>query len=478
MFTLISNHPLAIGTVLLLLDLAVWHSIAQKHRLARLATRVTAFILFSWVLNSTGMSPLTPAPWPDDATLNMVASLLEIMWWLFAARVLTVILGVVLFQRNGHAGRLLQEVMGAVIFLIAIVAAAAYVMQLPVKGLLATSGAMAIIVGLALQSTLSDVFSGIVLNTTKPYQVDDWISIDGTEGKVVDIDWRATHLMTSNGAMAVIPNSLAAKAKLLNFSRPINMHGVSIRIAVPAQVRPRKVLDALEKALQGTTALLISPKPKVAVKESTLEYMEYEASGFIRSMDQKTEAQNLLFDLAHRHLQASGVNWASEATDRPWSRPRALLEDVRVFRSLSNDDKDHLAERMISVEYPEDQLILAYGATSDDLLVIGTGVVSASIKDGEKLIEAGRMGPGEILGEDNLVSEGASMAEFRTLTTCILYRIDKQELKACMVDRSEVRAAFTKLQHYRQHKSQSLLLQRPPEVRKGGFLSWLHIKER
>ncbi len=475
MFALINNHPLAIGSVLLLLDLAVWHSIPQQHRIARLATRATAFVLFSWVLNSTGMSPLTPAPWPEDATLNMVATLLEILWWLFAARLLTVILGAVLFQR-GHAGRLLQDVMGAVIFLIAIVAAAAYVMQLPVKGLLATSGAMAIIVGLALQSTLSDVFSGIVLNTTKPYQLDDWISIDGTEGKVVDIDWRATHLMTSNGAMAVIPNSVAAKAKILNFSRPSNIHGVSITIAVPAQVRPRKVLDALEKALQGTTALLISPKPKAAVKNSALEYMEYEASGFIRSMDQKTDAQNLLFDLAHRHLQASGVSWAADQPEKPWSRQRAVLEDVRVFRSLTSEEKDRLAEHMTSVEYPEDHLILAYGATSEDLLVIGTGVVSASIKDGEKMLEAGRLGPGEILGEDNLVSEGTSLAEFRSLTTCILYRIDKQELKACMVERSEVRAAFTKLQRYRQHKSQSLLLQKPMEIRKGGFLNWLHMK--
>ena len=82
---------------------------------------------------------------------------------------LTVLLGAVMMQRVGHTGRLLQDLVGAVIFLIAIIAAMAYVLDLPVKGVLATSGAVAIIVGLALQSTLSDVFSGIVLNTTKPY---------------------------------------------------------------------------------------------------------------------------------------------------------------------------------------------------------------------------------------------------------------------------------------------------------------------
>jgi hypothetical protein len=153
-----------------------------------------------------------------------------ILWWLYAARVLTEVIGLVLMRRIGHSGRLLQDVIGALVFLAAIVAAAGYVLELPVKRLLATSGVVAIVVGLALQSTLSDVFSGIVLNTTKPYQVDDWISIDGVEGKVLDIDWRATHLLTSAGSTAVVPNSVAAKAKIVNLSRPSNMHGVSISI--------------------------------------------------------------------------------------------------------------------------------------------------------------------------------------------------------------------------------------------------------
>lgn len=173
--------------------------------------------------------------------------MLGIGWWLFAARTVTVVIGVILGSRSGHTGRLLQDVLGAVIFLVAVVAAAAYVLQLPVKGLLATSGVMAIVIGLALQSTLSDVFSGIVLNTTRPYQVGDSISIDGTEGKVIDIDWRATRLLTSNGSMAVIPNSVAAKAKLLNFSQPNDIHGVSISVVVPAKVRPRRYLMPWKK---------------------------------------------------------------------------------------------------------------------------------------------------------------------------------------------------------------------------------------
>ncbi|MDD0976651.1 mechanosensitive ion channel family protein [Pseudomonas fontis] len=468
------DYPLLIGATLLLLDLLLWRAIPLERRTWRITARVIAFLLFSWVLIDAGMSPLQPAPWPDDISRNLLATILEITWWLFGARTLTVVLGLMLISRSGHTGRLLQDVVGAVIFLIAIVAAAAYVMQLPVKGLLATSGVMAIVIGLALQSTLSDVFSGIVLNTTRPYQIDDVISIDGTEGKVIDIDWRATRLLTSNGSMAVIPNSVAAKAKLLNFSRPSDVHGVSISVVVPAQVRPRRVLDALEKTLQGSSALLSSPAPKASIKLATLESVEYEASGFVRSMEQKTEVRNQMFDLAHRHLEAAGVVWNADTSPQPWNRQRALLENVRIFRSLSTEEKDSLSQRMTSVEYPADQVILGVDQASESVLVIGTGVVSASVHNGDALIEAGRMGPGEVLGLEGLLDGADSNAEFRTLTSCILYRIDKNDVRSCLDQRSEVMAALTKLQRFRHQASQSLLLQKPAVVKKGGFLSWLH----
>lgn len=474
--TFIQDHALLISITLLLLDLLLWRAIPLEQRNWRTASRVLAFLLFSTVLISAGISPLQPPPWPDDVARNLVATVLEIVWWLFAARTLTVILGLVLISRSGHTGRLLQDVLGAVIFLVAIVAAAAYVMQLPVKGLLATSGVMAIVIGLALQSTLSDVFSGIVLNTTRPYQLDDWISIDGTEGKVIDIDWRATRLLTGNGSMAVIPNSVAAKAKLLNFSRPNDVHGVSISVVVPASVRPRKVLDALEKTLQGSSALLTNPAPKATIKSSSLESVEYEASGFVASMGQKTSVRNQMFDLAHRHLVAAGVIWNPESDLRPWSRQRNLLEDVRIFRALSSEEKDSLSQRMIAVEYPADQVILGVDEASAHVLVIGTGVVSASVRDGERLLEAGRMGPGEVLGVEGLLDADASSAEFRSLTSCLLYRIDKAEVRSCLEQRDEVKAALSKLQRLRQENSQSLLLQKPATIKKGGFLNWLQRK--
>ena len=476
MLMFLQEHPLIIGAVLMLLDLSLWHCLDATRPVLRICSRMVLFVAFSWVLMAAGISPLQPPLWPDDAILNLAATVLDIAWWLFAARTLTVVLGNGLTSREGHTARLLHDVMGAGVFLIAIVGAAAYVLQLPVKGLLATSGAMAIIVGLALQSTLSDVFSGIVLNTTKPYDLDDWISIDGIEGKVVEIDWRSTHLLTDLGSMAVVPNSLAAKTKILNFSRPGNVHGVVVIIAIPSHVRPRRAMDALEKALQGTRALLPGFKPKVSVKSSHLEYNEYELKGFIESISHKTEVRNLMFDLAHRHLEAAGVTWLSEPAVQAWSRPRRLLEDVRVFRSLSMEDRDRLADHMTAVDYQADQVILAFEEIADCLMLISTGVISASIHDGERFIEAGRLGPGEVMGEEGILAQGRSRAEFRSLTSGRLFRIEKAILGSQLEHHSDLQLALDNLQHQREEIRESVVAKKTPHIKRSGLLGWLQKK--
>ncbi|CCM78823.1 mechanosensitive ion channel family protein [Rhizobium mesoamericanum] len=62
---------------------------------------------------------------------------------------------------------------------------------------MATSGAVAIIFGLALQNTLGDVFSGITFTQGRPFVIGDWIMLsDRTEGRVTANNWHSTFLLT------------------------------------------------------------------------------------------------------------------------------------------------------------------------------------------------------------------------------------------------------------------------------------------
>jgi small-conductance mechanosensitive channel len=475
MTSFILDHSLLCSTLILLTDLLAWQLAPYRNRATKVAVRLGLFLLYSWLLIGTGVSPLQTPAWPDDTLLQLSATALAIFWWLYLARVLTEILGLLLTHRIGHSGRLLQDVIGALVFLVAIVAAAGYVLQLPVKGLLATSGAMAIIVGLALQSTLSDVFSGIVLNTTKPYQVDDSISIDGIEGRVLDIDWRATHLLTTDGSTAVVPNSVAAKAKIINLSRPADVHGVSISLQLPNHVRPRRVLDALERSLRGTSLLLVAPPARAVIKASGETTTEYVASGFIAELGKRGEVRNQLFDLAHRHLEAAGISRFAEgmAPVQSVSRARELLDEVKIFQTLSVDAKDQMAEAMNGKEFTAGQRIIELGEVAEHLLIIGTGVVSAEVPDGDGFLEVGRMGPGEIMGEQSILADTPSAARFTALTSSLVYRIDKALTQHCVEQSAAVSKALNKLQAVRQQSSHALLLHKPMTIKKGGFLSWL-----
>ncbi len=138
-----------------------------------------------------------------------------------------------ILERKPREGRLIQDLVVGVIYLGAGLSVIAYVFSVPVGTLIATSGVFAIVLGLALQSTLNDVFSGVALNLGRPYTVGDWIVLDeGVQGRVVETNWRSTHLLSATNDVIIVPNSTLAKRRLTNLTSPDEAHGVTINIRV------------------------------------------------------------------------------------------------------------------------------------------------------------------------------------------------------------------------------------------------------
>ncbi|WP_167858605.1 mechanosensitive ion channel family protein [Methylobacterium nonmethylotrophicum] len=114
----------------------------------------------------------------------------------------------IIFEHRPHEARLLQDLLVALIYVGAGLSIVAYAFGVPVGALIATSGVFAIILGLALQSTLNDLFSGIALNLGRPYAIGDWIVLkDGTEGRVIETNWRATHLIGGSNDLIILPTA-------------------------------------------------------------------------------------------------------------------------------------------------------------------------------------------------------------------------------------------------------------------------------
>jgi CRP-like cAMP-binding protein len=144
---------------------------------------------------------------------------------------------------------------------------------------------------------------------------------------------------------------------------------------------------------------------------------------------------------------------------------------------LSEDERDQIAQSMVPQQYAAGQVVLELGEVPDCLMVIATGVVSATVPNGTGQTEAGRMGPSEVMGEQSILTDTPSQATFTTLTSCIIYRIDKSLTRNCMEQRVEVGRALNKLQAVRQQNSRLALMTTPVPVRKSGFLSWLQKRQ-
>lgn len=88
--------------------------------------------------------------------------------------------------------------------------------------LIATMGIGGLAIGLALQSTLSNIFSGLYIISDKPVRVGDFIELPSNKlsGYVEDVGLRTTRIRTLPNTMIVVPNSVLAESILINNSLP------------------------------------------------------------------------------------------------------------------------------------------------------------------------------------------------------------------------------------------------------------------
>jgi len=270
--------------------------------------------------------------------------------------------------------------------------------------------------------------------------------------------------------MVVIPNAVAAKTRITNFSRPDHFHSISLTIELSARLRPSLVLDSLNKAIQGCRELLVQPGASAVVVKSGIRIVEYEVTGYVKSRDRRSAVRNQLFDLIHRQLASTETR---QDQVRPTNRQSAVLNSVGALRMLSEADRAELERNMRLSAYAARDVVLAQDIVPDALYIIESGVVSASVLHGDTWLEVGRMGPGELIGETGFVDQTPTLARFCAYTDCMIYRIDRAELEPWLQEHTELIGALAGLQKFRAKARAALLESKPQVVDPSGFVGWL-----
>lgn len=190
--------------------------------------------------------------WPVQTTKTVQTSY-SVMWWVIAARLASIMVQRFVWDPLEQKAKRkvpdsVKSLTGFSIYLFATFGLTAFVFDQPITSLLATTGATAMIIGLAIKANIDNIFSGIVLNIERPFNIGDSIIYDKVSGKVVDITWRTTQILNDNGCIVTVPNSKMSAAQLFNFSRAAYSKN-SLTIDVPPHYDPKKVLPLITECM-------------------------------------------------------------------------------------------------------------------------------------------------------------------------------------------------------------------------------------
>jgi small-conductance mechanosensitive channel/CRP-like cAMP-binding protein len=444
------QDPLLVAFGLLVLGGLTTHFFLKNHPLVRASLRVMFLLLLTVVLVYADIVPYQPLRSTGTPILDVVHGALKVAWWLFAAWfVVGFLRAFVIVEHRPRDGKLLQDLLAGLIYLTALFAIITYVFDLPIQGLLATSGVVAIILGLALQSTLGDVFSGIVLSFSRPYRPGDWISLEGgTDGRVIEMNWRATHVLTGRRDLAIVPNSTIAKSRIVNVSSPSGIHGVTVTVQLDAKTPPAAGSEILEHAILNCRLIVATPAPSVTVKSINANFTEFEITFFVEELASSTKAQNQLFDLIFRHLAAAGIDLAT-AQGQPEqvvgaqaanlkNGPERLLDLVAIFASLTTEERKLIAAKLKPKSYDKGETLVRPGTILHSLFIVGTGVLSFTREESVGEIELLRIGPGEHYGEIGMLTEAPATVRISTLIPSTVYELANHDLSPILQGRPEV----------------------------------------
>jgi small-conductance mechanosensitive channel/CRP-like cAMP-binding protein len=443
----LASYSLILASIVIVGGYFVARYWKARSSLVYFLVQIAVFTIFTGLLIASGIVPYRPDLTVGTEPRRLLMGALEAVWWLAAAWLAVGFLrAFVVLGQKSRESKLVQDLLAAVIYLAAVLAVVAYVFDLPVRGLLATSGALAIIIGLALQSSLGDVFSGLMLNLERPYQVGDSIILDDTvQGTVIETNWRATHILTGNNDVAIVPNSIVAKSKVVNCSTPTKMHGAKLRVRLEPMLTPAAGCALLQEALLGSTRILRTPQASVVVKDVSAEAMEFELGFSVAEVSGVDAAQSELFDRIYRAVSAGGMRFAPRLQSShapapilevgPGSAAQKLLAGIALFATLNESEKAALAAKMSRKDFQPGDIVAQAGVVSQTLCIVSDGVLSATEEGDGGVTERLRLTPGSYFGETGLLTGEASIVSIRAVTRAVIFEISKDALCPLLVGR-------------------------------------------
>lgn len=305
--------------------------------------------------------------------------------------------------------------------------------------------------GFALKDTLGNVFSGLAIHAEHPFEVGDWIQYDQNQahiGRVVEINWRATKVITLDEAYVIIPNGQLAQASIRNFTKPEPWSRRSLFVVTPYQVPPQRVQTIILEAIRGSFGVLEHPAPSVVTNAFLERGVEHWVRLFTTDFDKRDRVDGMARDRIWYALSRHGIELpvathAVRLTELPAPEPESVeaaverrvqcLEHVGLLEPLGPDLVCRLAGDSVDRIYAAGEQVIRQGDPGDSLFVIIAGRVEVTAREGDApAAKLAVLGAGDYFGEMSLMTGAPRVATVTTLSETRLLEVGKESFRAIL----------------------------------------------
>lgn len=312
--------------------------------------------------------------------------------------------------------------------------------------LLTTSALLTAVIGLSLQDTLGNLFAGLSIQAQRPFEVGDWIQFEADPrfiGQVIEINWRATKVLTTEQIEVIIPNGTLSKTAIRNFTKPTVMARRTIDVQGSYDASPRLVEQTLLGALHGVQGVLTEPPPFVIAHNFADSGVAYQLCFFINEFARRDRIDSAVRQRVWYAFRRAGItipyatrtvhlqNHSHETQTRDEARQQARrlqsLKGVDFLAALPPPLLERLATLSKTCHYTIGEVIIHQGAAGNELFIVQSGEVAVLVgRTGGSTAEVARLGPGKFFGEMSLMTGERRSATVQATLECELATVDKE----------------------------------------------------
>jgi len=331
---------------------------------------------------------------------------------------------------------------------------------LDLSGIVTTSAVITAVLAFSMQDTLGNILGGLALQLDNSVEVGDWIKVDDTIGKVVDIRWRHTAVETRNWETVILPNSQLMKSKFSVLGRhaedPVQWRRW-VWFNVPYHTPPARVIETVQKVAREADMHNVAknPAPHCVLMDFDAGYGRYALRYWLTDLQHDDATDSDVRDHIYAALQRSGIRLAipehnvhmtkesekreqAKQTKRIQERIEALHK-VELFNGFREDELLSIAQRLKYAPFAKGDIITRQGAIAHWLYMLIEGDAEVYLEaEGQPRRKLSTLQPGNFFGEMGLMTGAPRTATVIAATDAECYQLDKAAFEDILKNRPEL----------------------------------------